>query len=110
MRIAILCFGIGTIANVSGMEKVFVDMANAFAEHGHEVWSVWNDGPGIAPFYKFNESVDAKTKLDYLQKKLDKHKEVNFAELANLLSWKARLKYYLIRNKKSNDSRNFLHK
>ncbi len=57
MRIAILCFGIGTIANVSGMEKVFVDMANAFAEHGHEVWSVWNDGPGIAPFYKFNESV-----------------------------------------------------
>ena len=57
MRIAILCFGIGTIANVSGMEKVFVDMANAFTERGHEVWSVWNDEPEISPFYKFNESV-----------------------------------------------------
>ena len=57
MRIALLCFGIGTIANVMGMEKVFVEMANAFTNRGHEVWAVWNDEPGIEPFYKFEENV-----------------------------------------------------
>lgn len=30
MNIAILCFGISTIANPAGTEKVFVEMSNAF--------------------------------------------------------------------------------
>lgn len=57
MRIAFFCFGVGTIANVAGTEKVFVEMANAFTDRGHEVWAVWNDEPGIIPYYKFREAV-----------------------------------------------------
>ena len=57
MNIALFCFGVGTIANVAGTEKVFVEMANAFTDRGHEVWAVWNDKPGIIPYYKFREAV-----------------------------------------------------
>ena len=57
MNIALFCFGVGTIANVAGTEKVFVEMANAFTDRGHEVWAVWNDEPGIIPYYKFREAV-----------------------------------------------------
>ena len=53
MNIAILCFGIASISSVSGIEKVFVDMANQFAQKGDTVYSVWNDEPGIAPYYSF---------------------------------------------------------
>ena len=51
MKVALLCFGIGSIANVSGMEKVCVAMANEFTRRGHTVFAVWNDQPGIKPFY-----------------------------------------------------------
>ena len=37
MNIAILFFGIASISNVSGAEKVFVDMANRFVKEGHIV-------------------------------------------------------------------------
>ena len=57
MNIALFCFGVGTIANVAGTEKVFVEMANAFTDRGHEVWAVWNDEPGIIPYYKFRKAV-----------------------------------------------------
>ena len=57
MRIALLLFGVGTIANVAGTEKVFVDMANAFVDRGHDVWAVWNDKPGITPYYQFHKAV-----------------------------------------------------
>ena len=57
MRIALLCFGVGTIANVAGTEKVFVEMANAFTDRGHKVWAVWNDKPGVVPFYAFGQEV-----------------------------------------------------
>ena len=57
MRIALLCFGVGTIANIAGTEKVFVTMANAFCDRGHQVWAVWNDEPGVKPFYPFREGV-----------------------------------------------------
>lgn len=53
MNIAILCFGIASIANVSGVEKVFVEMANQFASRGANVFSIWNDKPGIVPYYHF---------------------------------------------------------
>ena len=57
MKIAILCFGISSISNVSGTEKVFVDMANHFAQKGHLVYAVWNDKPGIVPYYAFDSNV-----------------------------------------------------
>ena len=57
MRVALMLFGIGSIATVSGLERVFVDMANAFADRGHEVWAVWNDEPGTVPFYPFGPKV-----------------------------------------------------
>ena len=57
MKIALLCFGISSIANISGTEKVFVDMANAFTQRGHVVYSVWNDKPGIKPYYLLDEGV-----------------------------------------------------
>ncbi|MGM9517656.1 MAG: glycosyltransferase [Acidaminococcus sp.] len=57
MKIAILCFGISSISNVSGTEKVFVDMANHFAQKGHLVYSVWNDKPGVVPYYAFDPKV-----------------------------------------------------
>ena len=47
MNIAILCFGISTIANPAGTEKVFVEMSNAFAVRGANVYAVWNDEPGV---------------------------------------------------------------
>ena len=53
MNIAILFFGIASIANVSGAEKVFVDMANRFVKEGHIVYSIWNDEPGVVPYYSF---------------------------------------------------------
>lgn len=57
MNIALLCFGISSISSVSGVEKVFVEMANAFAERGHTVYSIWNDNPGIYPYYPFDSRV-----------------------------------------------------
>ncbi|MCI1749800.1 MAG: hypothetical protein LKI17_00330 [Megasphaera cerevisiae] len=57
MKIALLCFGISSIANISGTEKVFVDMANAFIQRGHIVYSVWNDEPGVQPYYPLDKGV-----------------------------------------------------
>lgn len=57
MNIALLCFGISPIASVSGMEKVFVEMSNAFVERGHSVSAIWNDQPKIVPYYPFNSEV-----------------------------------------------------
>lgn len=57
MNIALLCFGIGTIANIAGTEKVFVEMANAMSERGHTVYAVWNDAPGVMPHYPFAAEV-----------------------------------------------------
>lgn len=57
MKIVLLCFGVGTIANVAGTEKIFVDMANAFTDSGHEVWAVWNDEPGVVPYFTYREAV-----------------------------------------------------
>lgn len=57
MHIALLCFGISSIANVSGTERVFVEMANALTERGHVIYSIWNDEPGVTPFYNFQSSV-----------------------------------------------------
>lgn len=57
MNIALLCFGISSISNVGGTEKVFVEMANAFIKRGHQVWAVWNDNPGIIPYYPFDKAV-----------------------------------------------------
>lgn len=57
MNIALLCFGISSISSVSGMEKVFVDMANAFVKRGYHVWNMWNDQPGVVPFYAFDTRV-----------------------------------------------------
>ena len=34
---------------------------------------------------------------------MEHHKKVNFAELANALSWKSRLKYSLIRSQKADE-------
>ena len=53
MNIAILCFGISSISNVSGTEKVFVEMANQFCQRGASVLAVWNDQPGVVPYYPF---------------------------------------------------------
>ncbi len=50
--------------------------------------------------YKFNTALEELSKEQKLKKKLNEHKKVNFAELANALSWKARLKYSLIRSQK----------
>lgn len=58
MNIAILCFGISSIANVGGTEKVFVNMANQFASQGATVYSIWNDEPGITPYYPFSPAVN----------------------------------------------------
>lgn len=57
MNIAILFFGIASISNVSGAEKVFVDMANRFVKEGHIVYSIWNDEPGVVPYYSFSPKV-----------------------------------------------------
>lgn len=51
MKVALLCFGIASIASVSGMEKVFVAMANELTRRGHTAYAVWNDHPGVKPFY-----------------------------------------------------------
>lgn len=57
MRIALLFFGISSISNISGTEKVFVDMANAFIQRGHEVYSIWNDDLGIKPYYPLDDRI-----------------------------------------------------
>jgi glycosyltransferase involved in cell wall biosynthesis len=57
MNIVLMSFGIATIANVSGMEKVFCEMANEFVRRGHDVTTVWNDEPGVTPFYPLDERV-----------------------------------------------------
>lgn len=57
MNIAILCLGISSIANVGGTEKVFVNMSNQFASRGAMVYTVWNDAPGIIPYYPFTPQV-----------------------------------------------------
>ena len=53
MNIALLFFGIASISNVSGAEKVFVEMANRFSERGATVYAIWNDNPGVVPYYPF---------------------------------------------------------
>lgn len=58
MNIALLFFGIASIANVSGAEKVFVEMANRFSERGANVYAVWNDEPGVVPYYSFSQSAN----------------------------------------------------
>ena len=58
MNIAILCFGISSISNAGGTEKVFVEMSNAFSKRGHRVWTIWNDKPGIIPYYPFDATVN----------------------------------------------------
>ena len=57
MNIALLFFGIASISNVSGAEKVFVEMANRFSERGATVYTIWNDSPGVVPYYPFNSQV-----------------------------------------------------
>lgn len=57
MKIALLCFGISSIANVSGTERVFVEMANALVKRGHLIYAVWNDDIGVTPFYPFLSQV-----------------------------------------------------
>lgn len=57
MNIAILCFGVSSIANVGGTEKVFVNMSNQFASRGATVYTIWNDNPGIVPYYPFTTKV-----------------------------------------------------
>ena len=54
----LISFGIGTISKASGMEKVFVDMANAFVNKGYRVIAVVNDTPGAKFFYKFSVNVE----------------------------------------------------
>ena len=53
--------------------------------------------------YKFNTAVDELAKEQVLLNKLEHHRKVNFAELANALSWKSRLKYSLIRSQKADE-------
>ena len=57
MKIAIMAFGINSISNVSGMERVFVNMSNEMARRGHTVHTIWNGELGDKPFYKFDASV-----------------------------------------------------
>lgn len=48
--------------------------------------------------YKFNSAIEDLVKERKLQKLLNQKKQVSIAELSEALSWKARLKYSLIRN------------
>lgn len=57
MKIAIMAFGINSISNVSGMERIFVNMSNEMARRGHTVHTIWNGEEGEKPFYKFDASV-----------------------------------------------------
>lgn len=57
MKIAIMAFGINSISNVSGMERIFVNMSNEMARRGHTVNTIWNGERGDKPFYKFDASV-----------------------------------------------------
>lgn len=57
MKIAIMAFGINSISNISGMERVFVNMSNEMARRGHTVYTIWNGEPEDKPFYKFDASV-----------------------------------------------------
>lgn len=56
MNIALLFFGIASISNVSGAEKVFVEMANRFSERGATVYTIWNDSPGVVPYYQIGRA------------------------------------------------------
>ena len=58
MNIVLLCVGISSIASVSGLEKVFVSMANEFVRRGHQVTAVWNDEQGVKPFYPIDDGVN----------------------------------------------------
>lgn len=74
MKIAIMAFGINSISNVSGMERVFVNMSNEMSSRGHTVYAIWNGEEGEEPFYKFNQSVHkynlglGKIKVPYIYK------------------------------------------
>ena len=57
MNIAIMAFGINSISNISGMERVFVNMSNEMTRRGHTVHTIWNGEPEDKPFYKFDTSV-----------------------------------------------------
>lgn len=58
---------------------------------------VENGDVNTSVLYKFNSAVEELITERKLQKDIEKHKKVSFAQLANALSWKARLKYSLIR-------------
>ncbi len=51
-------FGVGHIDNAAGTEKVFVNMANAFAQKGYRVIAIYNDNQGKKPFYEVDEKVE----------------------------------------------------
>lgn len=55
--IILICFGRSSISNVSGMERVYVNMANALSEKGYRVVALCNDDIGQKPFFPFNEKV-----------------------------------------------------
>lgn len=57
MKLAFMLFGRGSIKSVSGVEKVFVDMANAMVKRGHQVYAIYNDEPDALPFWPFEEGV-----------------------------------------------------
>ena len=74
MKIAIMAFGINSISNVSGMERVFVNMSNEMSRRGHTVYAIWNGEEGEEPFYKLDQSVRkynlglGKIKVPYIYK------------------------------------------
>ena len=74
MKIAIMAFGINSISNVSGMERVFVNMSNEMSRRGHTVYTIWNGEEGEEPFYKLDQSVRkynlslGKIKVPYIYK------------------------------------------
>ena len=74
MKIAIMAFGINSISNVSGMERVFVNMSNEMSRRGHTVYTIWNGEVGEEPFYKLDQSVRkynlglGKIKVPYIYK------------------------------------------
>lgn len=57
MKIMLLYLGRETLAASAGTERVFVNMANAMAERGHQVIAVTNDYEDVVPFYPLSKNV-----------------------------------------------------
>lgn len=57
VKLAVMAFGRSSIASVSGMEKVYCEMANEFVKRGHEVYAIWNDQIGVKPFFSLDSRV-----------------------------------------------------